>query len=331
MVSVSAVAALEPTEAQVQVSAAGRWVNVPALAFGSRTVFLQGGWARVAAVHQEDWTPGEIERPDLWVQVLKIHRIGGRLADVFTFAQHLPNTDTRYPFPVERRSIAAVRVHSHQEWWKALPQETRKNVRRAQRRGLTVSVRSLDADLVCGIMSVNDECPIVQGRRARHYGKSLEEVWRDQTDYSERSSFICAHAGAELVGFLKLVRCGAFASVLNTLTKPSHYDKRPANALIARAVQLCEEERIPYLVYGQLNYGNKRGDSLREFKIRNGFEEFLVPRYYVPLTVRGTVYVRLSLYRGLIGLFPAKVIGAWLWLRKTWLGLTCPEAGVAQR
>lgn len=321
----SAVSAQEATETTIQISVAGRWHRVPALSFGLRAAFLQGGWVKVAAVHQEDWTPGEIERPDLWVQALKTRRIGGRLADVFTFAQQLPNTDATYPYPMEWHSLAAVRVRSYQEWWESLPQETRKNVRRAQKRGLTVSARPLDDGLVHGIVGVNNESPIVQGRRARHYGKSFEEVWRDQTDYSERSSFICAYAGAELVGFLKLVRCGAFASVLTTLTKQSHYDKRPANALIARAVQLCEEEGIKYLVYGLLNYGNKRGDSLQEFKIRNGFEEFRVPRYYVPLTARGAVYVKLGLYRGLIGILPAQAIAAWLGLRKMWLDLTPPR------
>jgi hypothetical protein len=331
MISAIELAACEAKEATIQISAAGRWITVPALALGSRTVYLQGGRVKVAVVHQEDWTPGEIETPDRWIEALKTCSIGGRLPDVFTFAQQLPNTEAKYSYPVEWRSIAAARVRSHQEWWEALPQETRKNVRRAQKRGLTVSVRPLDDGLVRGIMGVNNECPIVQGRRARHYGKSFEEVWRDQTDYSERSSFICAHAGEELVGFMKLVRCGAFASVLTTLTKPSHYDKRPANLLTARAVQLCEEEGIQYLVYGLLNYGNKRVDSLREFKIRNGFEESRVPRYYVPLTAKGAVYVRLGLYRGLIGILPAQAIGAWLGVRKKWVRLIHPEAGVAQR
>jgi hypothetical protein len=331
MISAIELVASEAKEATIQISAAGRWVSVPALALGSRAAYLQGGWVKLAVVHQEDWTPGEIESPEVWLQTLKTRSIGGLVPDVFTFAQQLPNTDAKYSYPAEWRSVAAVRVRSYPEWWEALPQETRKNVRRAQKRGLTVSVRPLDDGLVRGIMGVNNECPIVQGRQARHYGKSLEEVWRDQTDYSERSSFLCAHSGEELVGFMKLVRCGAFASVLTTLTKPSHYDKRPANLLIARAVQLCEDEGIRYLVYGLLNYGNKRVDSLREFKIRNGFEEFRAPRYYVPLTAKGAVYVKLGLYRGLIGILPSQAIGAWLGMRKKWVRLIHPEAGVAQR
>ena len=69
-------------------------------------------------------------------------------------------------------------------------------------------------------------------------------------------------------------------------------DKRPANALIAKMVEVCEAKGISHLIYGLYNYGNKRNSSLLEFKIRNGFEEFLVPRYYIPLT---TIRVRYRL------------------------------------
>lgn len=325
MSTIDCVPTLGIRQFSVEIPGDGQWTRVPALEVGGRAAFLRGRWLKTAVVHDEGWTPGEIERPDLWVQALRTYPIGRRMADVFTFAQQLPGTDPKYGYPMELASTAVMRVRSFSEWWEGLPQETRKNVRRAQKRGLTVSIKPLDHELVRGMMSVNNECPTVQGRRARHYGKSFEQVWKDQTDYLDRSSFICAHAGMELVGFMKLVRCGAYASVLTTLTKPSHYDKRPANALIARAVQLCEEEGIPYLVYGLLQYGNKRGDSLREFKLRNGFKEMMAPRYYVPLTAKGSIYVKLGLYRGLIGILPAEVIAAWVGLRKKWLAVTHPR------
>ena len=103
---------------------------------------------------------------------------------------------------------------------------------------------------------------------------------------------------------MKIVHCGTFASVLTTLTRPSHADKRPANAILARVVRLCADESIPHLVYGQLNYGNKREGSLREFKLRNGFSEILVPRYYVPLTLRGRLALRLGMHKGPLGVLP---------------------------
>lgn len=302
------VSAPEVREEKVEVSMNGQWTEVPALAIGTRLAVSRGGWLKIACVHQEDWVKEEIDRPELWVRALRNRPIGESRSDLFTFTQKLPHTDPQYSYHVEWDSTAAVRVRSFKQWWDSVPQETRKNVRRAERRGLTVSLRPLDDDLVGGIMTVNNESPLVQGRPARHFGKSYQQVWRDQLDYLDRSSFICAHAGSELVGFLKLVRCGVFASVLTTLTKPSHYDKRPANALIARAMQLCEEEGIEYLVYGLLNYGNKRNGSLREFKLRNGFSEILVPRYYVPLTLKGKMALKSGMHRGLIGVLPSGAI-----------------------
>jgi hypothetical protein len=77
---------------------------------------------------------------------------------------------------------------------------------------------------------------------------------------------------------------------------------------MAKAVELCAEKGISHLIFGKFNYGNKKHTPLREFKIRNGFEEILAPRYYVPLTVKGAISVRLKLHRGLLGLLPHSVI-----------------------
>ena len=74
------------------------------------------------------------------------------------------------------------------------------------------------------------------------------------------------------------------------------------NALIAKAVEVCEQKRVSHFIYGQFIYGNKRKSSLLEFKRRNGFEEITFPKYYIPLTVRGRAFVLLRLYRGIGGL-----------------------------
>ena len=108
------------------------------------------------------------------------------------------------------------------------------------------------------------------------------------------------------------------------------YDKRPANVLIAKAVEICESRGVSYLIYGKFKYGNKSQSSLLEFKLRNGFEEFLVPRYYVPLTTRGSVCLRFNLHRGLIGILPPRLINAGLNLRSMWNNVVGSKAGVAQ-
>src|SRR5439155_330007 len=126
--------------------------------------------------------------------------------------------------------------------------------------------------------------PIRQGVRNVQYGKSFEQTKRDYSSFSERSDFLCAHVGNELIGLLKIVYRGEIASILNLLGKASHYDKRPGNVLMAKAVELCESQGISHLTYGLFNYGNKRESPLREFKIRNGFGEILVPRLLGLLT-----------------------------------------------
>src|SRR5438093_1162771 len=95
------------------------------------------------------------------------------------------------------------------------------------------------------------------------------------------------------------------------------WDKRLMNALIAKAVELCQEKGISQLVYGRFVYGNNRQGSFVEFKRRNGFEQVKFPRYYVPLSLRGKVFVNLRLYRGLNGLIPEPFLQPLLRFR-TW-------------
>ena len=89
----------------------------------------------------------------------------------------------------------------------------------------------------------------------------------------------------------------------------------PTNALIAKAVDLCQQKGISNLVYGKYFYGNKQNSPLLEFKVRNGFREILVPRFYVPLTKWGAMCLKLKLYRGPVGLLPPSLIDMGLKVR----------------
>jgi hypothetical protein len=121
-----------------------------------------------------------------------------------------------------------------------------------------------------------------------------------------------------MIGFLHLVYRGNVAAILNLTSKPSHFDKRPANALVAKAVEICDARGISHISYGLYNYGNKRDSPLREFKIRNGFKEILVPRYFVPLTLWGRLCIKAKLHRGLIGNLPHPVIATGVRARALW-------------
>jgi hypothetical protein len=107
-------------------------------------------------------------------------------------------------------------------------------------------------------------------------------------------------------------------------SKAAHYDKRPSNALLAKAAELCAAKGITCLIYGRFNYGSKGSTPLREFKARHGFEEMMVPMYYVPLTIWGKVYVKAKLYRGLHEILPQDVITIALKARTKWYNFRTP-------
>lgn len=317
----------------VEISIGGYWRRVPALELEGRVIALRGSWLTLAVIKDEDFIETELTNPDVYVDVLKQRRFNGVPADIFTFAQKLPATQVKYSYPVEWESVAAASTTTFQAWWERLPQETRKNVRRSAKRGVTVGVRPLDDDLVRDICELNNDSPVRQGRSFVHYGKSFAEVKRDQLPLLDRSEYICAYCGAELVGFLKVAYAGRIAAIIQVLPKASHHDKRPANALIAKAVERCEARGAAYLTYGLFNQSYRRENPLTEFKARNGFEEMLVPRYYVPLTALGRLCVPLGLYRGIRGMarfLPGPVVQIAADARSRWHRIAAKRAGVTQ-
>jgi hypothetical protein len=301
----------------IEISVKGKWFQVPALNIDGKHIVVKGKWLKVAVINDEEWLDTEVEDPTLCVKSLKEQSKRLR-ADIFSFAQKLPDTQVKYSYRTEWDSIAAVQLKSFKEWWEGVPQETRKNVRRAEKRGVVIRVRRLDESLLQDLWTLNNESPVRQGKVFTHYGKTIEQVARDQRDFLDRSDYICAYHGEELIGVVKLVYRGDVASILTFLPKASHSDKRPANAMIAKVVELCDQKGISFLVYGMFNYGKKKETPLREFKIRNGFQEVLVPHYFVPLTWWGSISMKLGLHRGLIGVLPHRVITVLVDVRARW-------------
>jgi hypothetical protein len=289
------------------------------------TVVVTGNWIKRAEIKDEQAAKGtSVEDPELFIVRLKESELK---PDIFTFRQRPPDTVPKYDYPFEWNNWAAISTTSFKGWWeKRLPQESRKNVRRAAKRGVTVKVVPFDDDLVKGIHRIYNETPIRQGRRFWHFGKDLETIRRELATYLERSTFMGAYWNQELIGFLKMVDVDRVAALFHILSMNAHHDKRPINALIAKAVEFCEKEGFFHFVYGQFIYGNKHQSSLVEFKRRNGFEQINFPKYYVPLTVKGAAFVRLKLYRGLGGLLPEPVLQTALRCR-SW----CSELVAAKR
>ncbi len=298
-----------PTEENcVEIRVKGRWTTIPAVDVNGKKLIATGKWLRTATVRGEEMMEHELDNPEVYIEKLKGNANDAVKADIFTFTQKLPATCPRYPYPMEWESVAAIHLVSFKEWWEGLPQETRKNVRRSQRRGVAVKIMEFDDDLIQGIREVNDDSPFRQGMPNGYYGKSYEETKKLYGEFVGRCDFICAYFGNRLIGFLHLVYRGDVASILNLTTKTSHFDKRPANALMAKAAERCDAKGVSYITYGLYNYGNKRDHPLRTFKIRNGFKEILVPRFFVPLNGWGRLCMKAKLHRGLIGILPHSVI-----------------------
>lgn len=308
-------------DSSIEISVRGKWIRVPALDVGGKTIFVKGRWIRMAAVHDEEWLATELQDPEGCVRKLKKQGSDGLHADIFTFAQKLPATQPKFNYPMNLESWAVAATTSFKQWWEKLPQETRKNVRRSQKRGVVVSVREFSDDMVREIVGLNNDSPVRQGRPNNHYGKSFDEVKRDYSSFLDRSDLIGAYLGDELIGLVKVVYRGEVASILQCLPKARHSDKRPANALIAKTVELCEARGVSYLTYGLYRYGNKRDNPLLEFKIRNGFEEMLTPRFYAPLTRWGAFCISSKLHQGLLGIVPHRVIALAIGARAKWYDL----------
>jgi hypothetical protein len=94
---------------------------------------------------------------------------------------------------------------------------------------------------------------------------------------------------------------------MQILSKMEFLDKRPNNALLSEAVKLCSERGVNSLLYERFVYGKKGEDSLTRFKESNGFIKMDLPRYYVPLTHKGSIALRLGLHRD-----PKDFVPQWL-------------------
>jgi hypothetical protein len=302
-----------------EIRVTGKTFHVPSAEICGRTVVVTGKKIRIAQVKDEAVVEGAIiEDPSSFIAKLKESELR---ADVFTFEQRPPDTTPRYDYHWEWDNWAAIPTMSFKDWWENLPQVSRKNVRRSARRGVVVRVISFDNNLVRGVHRIYNSIQVRDGRLFWHYGEDIDTVRRGLATYLDRSEFIGSYWGEELIGFLKMVYVDHMATIFHIISMDEHYDKRPQNALIAKAAEVCEQKGVSQLIYGKFIYGNKRRSSLVEFKRRNGFQQVNFPRYYIPLTVRGDLFIRLRLYRGFTGLVPEPVLHVLLncraWYYKT--------------
>lgn len=305
---------------QEEIRIRGRNTLVPAVQIRGRTIIRTGGWLKMASIRDEELVLGEpVDDPMHFVAQLQAVGLG---ADIFTFLQEPTVSQPRHALYWEEENLAVIPTRSFKDWWEhRLPQESRKNVRRAAKREVVVKEVPFDDDLVRGIKAIYDETPVRQGRTFWHYGKNLEAVRQENSTYLDRSWFVGAYYKDELIGFIKVIMVDKMATMIQIIAKNAHQDKRPMNALLAHTVERCEQRGASFLVYGKYRYGKKEGDSLGEFKRRNSFVELKFPRYYVPLTFKGQVALKLGAHLGLANMIPSQVANLLLKVRAWLLGL----------
>ena len=287
----------------VEILVRGRKVAVPALQVQNRTVIVTGGWLKIASVYDEDVIDGDvIENPESFVGDLARAKCG---ADIFTFPQRLPETQPKYSYPFEWDNTAAIPITTYEEWFnRRIGADVRRNIKKAAKRGVVTRLSPLDDAFVRGIVGIYGETPIRQGRPFWHYGKDFKTVKAETSHCLEKSEFIGAYCGDEMIGFAKLLRTGTTNDLVLIISKQRHFDKKATNALLAKAVEVCVQKGMRYLIYPKYVYGNRAKSSLTEYKRRHGFERIDFPRYYVPLTLTGRLAVKLRLYRTVVEMLP---------------------------
>jgi hypothetical protein len=241
--------------------------------------------------------------------------------DLFTFMQRLPETFPQYTYPMELDNFAALPISTFDHWWtKQIGFKARNKAKQAEKKGIELREIPFDDALVRGICEIYNECPIRQGKRFPHYGMSFERVREYAGTFLDLSVFIGAFLDKRLIGFAKLTcdETRTQMGLMHIVSMIQHRDKVPTNALVAQAVRSCAARGIPYLVYSNFAYGKKQHDSLSDFKKRNGFQQFDVPRYYVPLTRLGWVAFRLGLHHRLVEYLPESMTGKLREFRAAW-------------
>ena len=308
-----------------EIRVAGKTLYVPAAEICDRTVVVTGNWLRRAAIRDENLVEGEIvERPESFLEQLKRSRLH---ADILSFCQKIPDTTPRYQFHLEWDNWAVVPITNYKAWWEEVPQETRKNVRRAGKRGVVVRTATFSDEFVKGILGIYNETPIRQGRRFWHFGKDFETVKRESSTYLDRSEFIGSYFNDELIGFIKIIYVDHMATLIHIVSKNAHQDKRPINAMLAKAVEVCAERGISFLIYGKYIYEGNENSPLTEFKRRNGFVSIRYPRYFIPLTVKGSLALNWGVHNGFKPLVPQSAANLFRRGRSWFYQRRYPDAG----
>ncbi len=293
----------------VETLSKGKPVKLDCVKIDGQVYTITKGPATVVSL-EDEWYE-DVKNPEAVIAALSEAEFK---PDIFTFWQRLPDLQPKFSYPLEWDSIAALPVTTGEEWLATkVSSRLRSQIRKAKKEGLELRETTYDDNFVRGLTEIFNESAVRQGRKFWHYGKDFETVKREFSRYIHREEMIGAYLGDEMIGCIMMGNAGKFGITGQIISKVAHRDKVTNNALIGKAVEVCQQKKLDWLVY--LFWSN---DSLAEFKRRCGFEETKVPRYFVPLTARGKLMMKLGLHRGFTSALPGRIKTPLKKLRRMW-------------
>ncbi len=294
-------------------------VQFDAVRVGNQTFIISGKFAKTASLRRDknEWLE-DVHNPEEIIRALKAARVK---IDFLRFWQRVPETEPKFGYYKEWRHIAALPIEDYKYWFeKKISPKARNKIRKSEKFGVVIREREFSDELVHGIMGIFNESPIRRGKPFWHYGKDFDTVKKEMSLDMNESIFIAAHHNEQLIGFIKLLLADRYAIITLILDKMAHRDKAPMNGMIAKAVEICAQRQIPYITYTVW----RRGEH-GQFQESNGFERIPVPEYFIPLTRKGAIALRLGLHKGLRGSIPEKMMVRLLALRAKWYSLRYPQ------
>ena len=226
-----------------------------------------------------------------------LDKLGERRADVFNFIERKWCYSLQNPprsWTKADDNVALLQVTSYDDWWRKIGKKTRNMVCKAEKSEIKTEVAELDQRFLEGVWKIYNETPIRQERSFPHYGTPLKAVIRSLLS-AQNCTYIGAYSQKELAGFVQLVHGKNTVRISKILSLQAYRERAVNNVMVAKTVEVCVAKGVRWIMYGRM--GNH--PTLDEFKQNNGFTQFQLTRYYVPLTRKGRLAIRLGLHRDL--------------------------------
>jgi hypothetical protein len=266
----------------------------------NKDIWVEGTFPKIVKLGAEyfEW----VEDPENFIKEVKERGID---ADLFTFLQReVLETTPKYDYYCEWDKLAVLKITTYENWWKnQIRTQVRNRIRKAEKTNVELRLVDFSSELMEKIKQLYDEVPIRQGQTFHYYNKNIEFLSKSHERFLNRSQFIGAFHGSELIGFAKVVHDEGISYIMKLISRIAYWDKAPANALLAKVVEICAERQVRYL-----GYSTWCSRGLGEFKKNHAFVPVAVPRYYIPLNLKGKVALSLTMHRRMAEILPPKLV-----------------------